>query len=101
MRKSRSGLVLSVLLVFGLVLAFAPEDLLETAYDESETQPYLGMPVFAGAALATPASLQQPRTSRDVLATVYKPAMHCRREPISARSPNVGVPSTSPCTLRC
>ena len=44
MRKRCSASFLFVLLVFGLTLAVASEDAPETTYDESETQPYEGIP---------------------------------------------------------
>ena len=47
MRKPRSVLILFVLLIFSLTLAVPAKDLLETTYDESETQPYEGMSLFA------------------------------------------------------
>lgn len=47
MRKPRSALILFVLLVFGLSLAVPAEDVLETTYDESETQPYEAIPLFS------------------------------------------------------
>ncbi len=46
MKKPRSALVLLLLLVFGVSLA-VPEDVPETAYDESETLPCEGSPVFS------------------------------------------------------
>src|ERR1022692_4059999 len=47
MRKPRSALVLFVLLVLSLTLAVPAEDVLETTYDESETQPYAAIPLFS------------------------------------------------------
>lgn len=40
MRRPRSTLILFVLLILGLSLAVPAEDLMETAYDESESLPY-------------------------------------------------------------
>ena len=58
MRKPRPPLVLVVLLFLGLSLAVLAEDLMETAYDESEAQPCENTPlisnVTAQAASATP-----------------------------------------------
>ena len=47
MRKPRSALILLVLLVLSLTLAVPAEDVLETTYDESETQPYEDVPLFS------------------------------------------------------
>lgn len=45
MRKPHSALIFFVLLVFGLSLAVPAEDVLETAYDESEAAPYASTPL--------------------------------------------------------
>jgi len=47
MRKPRSALIFFVLLVLSLTLAVPAEDVLETTYDESETQPYEAIPHFS------------------------------------------------------
>jgi hypothetical protein len=47
MRKPRSALILFMLLVLSLSLAVPAEDVLETTYDESETQPYEDVPLFS------------------------------------------------------
>ena len=47
MRRPCSILVLCVLLGFGVSLAVSAEDVLETAYDESEGLPYEGTPLFS------------------------------------------------------
>ena len=47
MRRPCSILVLFVLLVFGASLVVPAEDAPETAYDESETLPYEGAPLFS------------------------------------------------------
>jgi hypothetical protein len=58
MRKPRPPLVLFVLLFLGLSQAVPADDLMETAYDESEAQPCESTPVIsnvtAQAASATP-----------------------------------------------
>lgn len=46
-RKSRSALILLVLLFFSFSLAVPAEDLPETAYDESEASPYQGTPLIS------------------------------------------------------
>src|SRR5215472_12877453 len=47
MRRMHTSIVFSVLLVLGLSGAFPAEDLPNTAYDESETQPYESSPSIA------------------------------------------------------
>ena len=47
LRKLRSVLVIVALLSLGLALVVPAEDLLETAYDESEALPYAGLPLFS------------------------------------------------------
>jgi len=53
MRRRCSILVFCVLLGFGMSLAVPAEDVPETAYDESETLPYNGTPLFSIAAPQT------------------------------------------------
>jgi len=47
MRKPRSALVLLLLLVVGVSLSVPAEDVPETPYDESETLPCEGTPLFS------------------------------------------------------
>jgi hypothetical protein len=47
MRKPGSVLIICVLLAFGASLAVPAEDVPETAYDESESLPYEGTPLFS------------------------------------------------------
>jgi hypothetical protein len=47
MRNARSAILFFVILTLGLSLAVVPEDVPETAFDESETQPYEGTPLFS------------------------------------------------------
>jgi len=58
MRKLRPPLVLFVLLFLGMSLAVPADDLMETAYDESEAQPCESTPLISNvtlqAASATP-----------------------------------------------
>jgi len=66
MRRPCSAFIFFVLLVFGVSLAVPAEDVPETSYDESETLPYEGTPLFSIAAplvasrttQAAPGSLQ-------------------------------------------
>jgi hypothetical protein len=53
MRKPCFILIIFVLLAFGGSLAVPAEDVPETAYDESETLPYNGTPLFSIAAPQT------------------------------------------------
>src|ERR1019366_771632 len=59
MRKPRFALILFVLLVFGLTLAVPAEDVLETTYDESETQPYEAIPLLSIASPLTASGMTQ------------------------------------------
>jgi hypothetical protein len=54
MRRPSSILLLCVLLGFGVSMVVPAEDVLETAYDESETLPIESVPTLA---IATPASV--------------------------------------------
>lgn len=102
MRWPRSALILFVLLAFGLSLAVPAEDLLETACEESETQPYEGLAPFAivlvqAAARTTQevlgSSLHQSRPISLLAASVHDSSLN--------RSSNVRVSSALLCTLRC
>ena len=46
MRSARSAIVFLVILTMGLSLSVLPEDVAETAFDESEEQPYERTPLF-------------------------------------------------------
>ena len=59
-RKSRSAFILLVLLVFCFSLAVPAEDLPETAYDESETFPFEGTPLFSNVIFQAAASATGP-----------------------------------------
>ena len=47
MRNARSAIVFLVILTLGLSLGVLPEDVAETAFDESETLPYESTPLFS------------------------------------------------------
>ena len=66
MRKPRSALLFFVLLVLGLSLAVPVEDLPETAYDESEAQPYEGSPPVS--ILVSPVAA---RTTQKILSPLH------------------------------
>jgi len=63
MRKARYTLVLFVLLFLGLTVAVPGEDLAETAYDESETQPCERTPLFSDVLPLATASATEGRES--------------------------------------
>src|ERR1035437_9816201 len=67
MRKPCSALILFVLLVLSLTMAVPAEDVLETTYDESETQPYEAIPLFAILSLSVVGEPSQaPRSAERV-----------------------------------
>jgi hypothetical protein len=47
MRNARSAIVFWLILTMGLSLSILPEDVAETAFDESETQPYESTALFS------------------------------------------------------
>jgi len=49
MRNAHSAIVFLMILIIGLSLAVLPEDVAETAFDESEGLPSEGTPLFSGA----------------------------------------------------
>jgi len=101
MRKSRSCLILSVLLVFSFSLAFAPEDLLETTYDESETQPFEGMPRSAVLAVQAAARTTQKALSSSHFKAGATALFAAARVHDSAANRSSSVSSALLCTLRC
>lgn len=66
MRRRSSTLILFVLLGFCVSLGVSTEDMLETAYDESEVLPYEGTPLFS---VAVP--LVTARTTRVMLSSLH------------------------------
>ena len=66
MRKPRCALLFFVFLILGLSLGLPPEDVTETTYDESETQPYEGMPLVAVVVVQAAA-----RTTQSVLISFH------------------------------
>ncbi len=59
MRVFRSTLVLFSILVMGLSLAVPADDLPETAYDDSESQPYEMTPLLSAQVVQEPVSALQ------------------------------------------
>jgi len=55
MGKPRFTLIFFAFLVFGFSLVVPAEDVLETTYDESETQSYSAVPLFSIRSLPAPA----------------------------------------------
>jgi len=103
MRTLWSVLVLCVLLGFSVSLAVPAEDVLETAYDESEGLPYEGTPLFsivvplvaARTTQAVPSSLH-PRLGAPSL---FTPA--CVRDTDAHRSGDARISLALLCTLLC
>lgn len=58
MKAPLSTIVFLVVLTLGLSLAVLPEDVAETAFDESETMPFEGAPLFS---LVTPRAMAPGR----------------------------------------
>jgi hypothetical protein len=58
MRRIHTCLVFFALLVLGFSPAFPAEDLPDTAYDESETQPYESSPSISSLMAQTPSATQ-------------------------------------------
>ena len=61
----RFTIVLVMILGLGLFLTVPLEDLPETAFDESETQPLEGIPLFSTALLQAQARTPQPKLKLD------------------------------------
>ena len=99
---SRFALILFVLLVFGFALVVPAEDVLETTYDESETQPYQEAPVFAVAMQRAAARANQEVLSSSQLqvGAISLLAAHVR-DAIDNRSSNARVSPVLLGTLRC
>ena len=66
MRKRFSNVIFFVLLGFSVSLCVPAEDVLDTAYDESEVLPYEGTPLFS---IVLP--LVATRTTRAVLSSLH------------------------------
>jgi hypothetical protein len=64
--KPRCAIVFLMVLTLGLSVGFAVEDVPETTYDESESTPYEGVPLFS---IAVP--LVAARTTQDVLSSLH------------------------------
>jgi len=73
MRSARSAIVFLAILTMGLSLSVLPEDVAETAFDESETQPYESNPLLS--------ILVRPMAARTTKA------------PLSSLHPRFGAPS--------
>src|ERR1039457_5313978 len=103
MKKPRSALILFVLLVLSFSLAVASEDLLETTYDESETQPYEAIPLFSSlsplAASGTPQAV--PSSVRVHFGVPSRLARACFAGKVSHRPDKAHVAVALLCTLLC
>jgi hypothetical protein len=102
MKKPRSALILFVLLVLGFSLAVASEDLLETTYDESETQPYEAIPFFSIPLLAAGCTTQVVlRGVRLHFGAPSRLARACFVGKVSHRPAKAHVALALLCTLLC
>ena len=102
MRRPCSILVLCVLLGFGVCLVVPPEDVQETAYDESEGLPYEGAPLFS---IVVP--LVAARTTQAVPSFLHlkldapSPFAAAVRDTDTNRSADARVSLALLCTLLC
>jgi len=102
MKAPSSAIVFLVILAMGLSLAVLPEDLAETAFDESETMPYDNAPRFS--IVTVPAAAPEVPAVRSAVGvgegTLFRfPANH-----ISGRdnpSRDASRMSALLCNLRC
>jgi hypothetical protein len=103
MRKPRSALILFVLLVLSLTLAVPAEDVLETTYDESETQPYEDVPLFSILLpSATGCTTQAPISGLHLHSGApSRLARTCFAGKVSHRSAKARVALALLCTLLC
>jgi hypothetical protein len=103
MRKPRSAFVLLLLLVFGVSLAVPAEDVPETPYDESETLPYEGTPLFSIVVPQASDRMARAKTSCRPQLRFNSLTKRCRRRPENnARSHRVPVsPTILNHSLRC
>lgn len=103
LRKSRSAFILLVLLVFCFSLAVPAEDLPETAYDESETVPCEGTPLFSNvifqATASTPGAVES--SVRPGSGTPFRFAVTGVAGTDSHRCTTVRVALALRCTLLC
>ena len=103
MNKARCILIPFVLLGFGVSLAVPAEDVLQTAYDESEALPYEGTPQFSigvllGVARATPAV---PNSLHEALGAPSPSPPARVRNTDAPRSANARSSLALLCTLLC
>jgi hypothetical protein len=88
MRKPRPSLVFVALLFFGLFLALPGEDLAETAYDESESQPCASTVELIGVIALPVATHIPPRSPHRSSALPSAPTSRYR--PSAAKSDTAG-----------
>ena len=101
MKKSRSALLFFVLLVLGVSWAIPAEDVLDTAYDESEALPYEGTSLITDVISQAPATIQAVRhTLRFQAHPSLVPAMRVNGTE-AQRSADAPVALALLCTLRC
>jgi hypothetical protein len=101
--KPGFAVVFLIILALGLPLGFLPEDVPETAYDESEALPYEGTPLFSIVVVQV-----ATRTTQEPLSFLHRnpgaPSLFSRTripDTNAKRSAVVRVSSALLCTLRC
>ena len=100
MRKPRSALVLLLLLVLGVSLSVPAEDVPETPYDESETLPSEGTPLFS---IAAPEAVAGSTVALGPL-SVNTVARRCEsywEHQARLTRPILDPPTILNCSLRC
>jgi F0F1-type ATP synthase membrane subunit c/vacuolar-type H+-ATPase subunit K len=103
MRNPRSALILFVLLLLSLAFAVPAEDVLETTYDESETQPYEAISPFAIAVPSLAVGTTRPVLSSLQLTTGVTSLFGSARvhDAVANQSADSRVSFALLCTLRC
>jgi len=103
MRKTHFAVLFFVLLAFGLSFTIPAQDLPETAYDESEADPYEPAPLISHSTPVTAGSPKQPAPSpsRSQSPNLFAPAV--RRISLTEAPPPVGsrVGLALLCSLLC
>ena len=103
MRKPRFALILFVLVVLGLTLAVPAEDVLETTYDESETQPYEAIPLLCIASPLTARGMTQAvlNGARPRSDTPVRPAVATSNDRDQHPTAEARIALALLCTLLC
>jgi len=103
MRKPSCALIFFVLVIFSLALAVPAEDVPETTFDESETQPYEGSSLFAIAVVQASTRTTQEALSYSglKLSVLSLSAVARFHDTFANRSSGARVSSALLCTRRC